>query len=80
MTDDQRQEIMRLQYERMQNMSKEELALRQFKQEAARKAWCANADYARGQADMSNFWHNVADAPPKPRQTLWARLKRWILA
>lgn len=86
MTDEQRQEIMRRQAEGMRAMSKEDMDARANAQsDGMRNAW-PSADYARGQADMNNFWREVADAmpiaqlPPKPRPTLWARFKRWIRA
>lgn len=86
MTDEQRQEIMRRQAEGVRAMSKEEMARRQLETaDGARNAW-PSADYARGQASMNNFWREAADAmtiaqlPPKPQPTLWARFKRWIRA
>lgn len=86
MTDEQRQEIMRRQADGIRAMSKEEIARRQLEAAGgARNAW-TSADYARGQADMNNCWRQVTDAmpiaqlTPKPRPTLWARFKRWILA
>ena len=86
MTDEKRQEIMRHQAEGMRAMSNEEIARRQLEAAAgALNAW-PRADYARGQADISNCLREVTDAmpitqyPPKPRPTLWVRFKRWVRA
>lgn len=87
MTDEQRQEIMRRQADGMRAMSNEEMARRQLETaDGARNAWPAGIDHMRGQADMTNFCREATDAmpiaqlPPKPRPTLWARFKRWIRA
>ena len=86
MTDEQLQEIMRRQALAMSAMSKEDMDARAIAQsDGMRNAW-SSADYARGQAGMNNFLRDVigtmpiAQQPPKPRPTLWARFKRWIRA
>ena len=87
MTDEQRQEIMRRQSEGMRAMSKEEMARRQLEEaDGMRNAWPDGVDRMRGQAAMNNFWREAADAmpiaqlPPKPRPTMWARFMRWLRA
>ena len=87
MTDEQRQELMRRQAEGMRAVSSEEMARRQ--QDAAAGAYnvgVSRDSYAGAQTAMNNFWREAADAmpiaqlPPKPRPTLWARFKRWLRA
>jgi hypothetical protein len=87
MTDEQRQEIMRRMNEGMCAMSDAQMAVRAAEQaDGMRNAWPDGIDYAKGQADMTNFWREATDAtpiaqlPPKPPPTLWARFKRWIRA
>lgn len=87
MTDEQRQETMRRQAEGMRAMSEEEMSRRQLEAgDGARNAWPAGIDHMRRQDDMMNFWREATDAMPiaqlplKPRRTLWARFKHWILA
>lgn len=87
MTDEQRQEIMRRMNEDMCAMSDAQMAVRAAEQaDGMRNAWPDGVDHARGQAAMPNFWHEATDAmpmaqlPPKPRPTLWARFKRWLRA
>ena len=87
MTDDQRQEIMRRYNEGMCSMSGAQMAIRAAEQaEGMQNVWPDGVDRMRGQAAMNNFWREAADAmpiaqlPPKPRQTLWARFMRWLRA
>lgn len=83
MTDEQRQKIMRHQYEGMRALSMEEMTRR----------WLEAADGARPRGPltrgeneaMRNFLGGTADEqnsfiPEPPPPTLWARFKRWICA
>lgn len=83
MTDEQRQEIMRLQAEGMRAMSKEEMARRQL--EAADGARQRGPLTNGEQEAMRNFWGATSDAqnniiPDAPMPTLFERFKRWMRA
>ena len=83
--DEQRQNLMRRQADGMRAMSPEEMAKRQSAAAyGARNSWPTGINHARGQQAMSNFWRDATDSatiaqlPPKPRPTLWARFMKWI--
>lgn len=84
MTDEQRQEIMRLQAEGMRAMSNEEMARRQLEAaESMRNAWPDGVDSAMlAQASM-NFWRQEGPFTPaqiQPPPTRWERFKCWLRA
>ena len=81
MTEEQRQEIMRRMNDGMRAMSDAQMAERAVEQaDGMRNAWPDGIDHAAVQAAMTNFWRDAADSmqiaqfPPKPRKTLWARI------
>ena len=84
MDEQQRQKILQRYNDGMCAMSDAQMMARAAAQEGGmRNAWPDGIDHARGQAAMTNFWREAVDAmpivqlPPKPRPTLWQRIKSW---
>ena len=82
MDEETRRRIMIAQAEGMRAMSNEEMARRQL--EAADGMRQRGPLTISEQEAMSNFWGGTADelnnfVPVQPKQTLWQRLKSWIL-
>lgn len=86
MTDEQRQEIMRRMNEGMRAMSNEEMARRQLEAaDGMRNSYPDLTSHQLAQASQ-NWWAQCrGEVPVEPIQapappTLWARIKRWMMA